>query len=210
MELKTVKIALIGVADSGKSCLASMFAKEPFQFNYKPTIGLDLKVYYDTKHEFKIYFWDTAGSTNFRYMVQTFIPSCRMIAFCFSAPSYESYKEMVQLYNFYTDNNLLIHKSVFVIATKIDKCRDRQYENWAKEFTERTTLPVFFTSAKKNLGWKQIIDYIMIGNINLPSKSPEISRNYKNKNNKKKVKFSDKDQVYLFSDENKKKDCLIS
>lgn len=184
-----IKIALVGVADCGKTCLAQAMTKQDFSSVYNPTCGMDLKIYRDEREGIKMNIWDLAGGNQYNTIVDSFVPTCDWIVLCFSATSIQSYYESFKLYN------RLERERVVFVATKIDLSRKREYEDWSDEVVSLTGKPVIYTSAKYNIGIKPLIDYLTLYSVKKSGK----------------VRFQLQDEVYFLKDANEKDDkkCII-
>ena len=160
-ELKTVKIGLIGDANTGKSSLVSLISDENIPKIYIPTIGVDLRVLYIEDKGLKLSFWDLSGQTIFKDLVDNFVKSMDVICFCFSCDNNDSFTYMQTIHDQYLSNGTLDNKIKILLLTKVDKMLDINYNVAGYDYAKKNNMEFFMTSSIQKVGCSQFITYIV-------------------------------------------------
>ena len=155
IEIKAIKIGLLGDSKVGKSAICNTFTGVEFVAESITTIGSDKfekKIKLRNNKEIKLCLWDTAGQERFRAAAFKTIKSVHGIALVFDVSSKESFNNINLWLNDIKDN--FEDPCLVLFGNKVDKPK----EEWEitneeiKAFVKQKNLTYFETSAKKNIG----------------------------------------------------------
>ena len=153
----TIKIALVGAAFSGKSCLAKAITKQSlFNRDYIPTIGSDLCHMYIPQDSLKILFWDLSGIDRFSFLIESYISTSHLVCLCYDSDDFNSYQKLKEKY--VALREFIKDKPVCVVSTKND--RNTYDEYWGKELSTQLGCPYFTTSSLRG-NTKELLDWIL-------------------------------------------------
>ena len=156
IEIKAIKIGLLGDSKVGKSAICHSFTNVEFDFGSNvTTIGSDRfesKVLLKNNKEIKLILWDTAGQERFRSAAFKTIKSVHGIALVFDVTSKESFNNVSLWLDDIKDN--FDNPCIVLFGNKIDIEKDK----WevkpeeVKQLVEERKLSYFETSAKNKIG----------------------------------------------------------
>ena len=156
IEIKAIRIGLLGDSKVGKSAICHSFMNLEFDFGSNlTTIGSDrfeTKIQLKNKKEIKLILWDTAGQERFRSAAFKTIKSVHGIALVFDVTSKESFSNISLWLDDIKDN--FDNPCIVLFGNKIDI----EKEKWEvtpeeiKKLVEEKKLTYFETSAKEKLG----------------------------------------------------------
>ena len=191
IEIKAIRIGLLGDSKVGKSAICHSFMNLEFDFGSNlTTIGSDrfeTKIQLKNKKEIKLILWDTAGQERFRSAAFKTIKSVHGIALVFDVTSKESFSNISLWLDDIKDN--FDNPCIVLFGNKIDI----EKEKWEvtpeeiKKLVEEKKLTYFETSAKEKLGINEGFNhvaneaYVKLGGkiepdeqkINLDDKNPK-------------------------------------
>lgn len=155
------KTAVIGGRYVGKSTLCCAIVGKNICRDYNPTIGVDFMIKrFIINNDIKtLALWDLAGSEKFLSIVGKYVQTSKTLLFCYSADSYNSFEEMLKLFDHYKSFKYIDNKQIVIIATKNDSLKIlNNYESWGLEFAGKHGFPFISTSSYNNIGITKIID----------------------------------------------------
>jgi small GTP-binding protein len=156
--LKTtvLKLAIIGKDYTGKTSLSYACANRTFDEEYTYTVGVD----YIVSHNFKnIHFCDLSGQPRFSSIILSYVKSCDIIVFCYSANNIKSLDYVLSNYSQYNKQGYLKNKHIIIIATKIDTPDiDPNYEQLGQEFAFQHNCSFVKTSSKTKEGIQEFLE----------------------------------------------------
>ncbi len=164
IEIKAIRIGLLGDSKVGKSAICHSFMNLEFDFGSNlTTIGSDrfeTKIQLKNKKEIKLILWDTAGQERFRSAAFKTIKSVHGIALVFDVTSKESFSN-ISLWLDDIKNNF-DNPCIVLFGNKIDI----EKEKWEvtpeeiKKLVEEKKLTYFETSAKEKLGINEGFNHV--------------------------------------------------
>ena len=111
----TLKIALIGYMNTGKTTLARCIDNRPMYSQYIPTIGINYITHIINHPMIKyIGIWDLSGNPKFKNVISTFILQCSVLVLCYH--SIYSLDYIIHNYEKYKKFN----KKIILVYTKTD------------------------------------------------------------------------------------------
>lgn len=164
----SIKTAVIGGSRTGKTSLCLAIAERNMEYEYIPTIGVDcmVKRIYNEDRNYILALWDLAGCERFLSIVSEYVKNSKILLFCYSSTSLESFHELLFLYKYYKSFNCLADKHLIVVATQIDsKHKIHNYDVWGREFCNKHNLPFIKTSAYENIGIRELTKLCIFNNI---------------------------------------------
>ena len=164
IEIKAIRIGLLGDSKVGKSAICHSFMNLEFDFGSNlTTIGSDrfeTKIQLKNKKEIKLILWDTAGQERFRSAAFKTIKSVHGIALVFDVTSKESFLNISLWLDDIKDN--FDNPCIVLFGNKIDI----EKEKWEvtpeeiKKLVEEKKLTYFETSAKEKLGINEGFNHV--------------------------------------------------
>ena len=164
IEIKAIRIGLLGDSKVGKSAICHSFMNLEFDFGSNlTTIGSDrfeTKIQLKNKKEIKLILWDTAGQERFRSAAFKTIKSVHGIALVFDVTSKESFSNISLWLDDIKDN--FDNPCIVLFGNKIDIEKDK----WEvtpeeiKKLVEEKKLTYFETSAKEKLGINEGFNHV--------------------------------------------------
>ena len=164
IEIKAIRIGLLGDSKVGKSAICHSFMNLEFDFGSNlTTIGSDrfeTKIQLKNKKEIKLILWDTAGQERFRSAAFKTIKSVHGIALVFDVTSKESFSNVSLWLDDIKDN--FDNPCIVLFGNKIDI----EKEKWEvtpeeiKKLVEEKKLTYFETSAKEKLGINEGFNHV--------------------------------------------------
>lgn len=162
--IKFLNVSLLGKDFTGKTNLSSALTRREIEIEYVPTIGVDYMVRYDILSQTKVGVWDLAGQKRFRTLLSGYIKNSKVILLCYIHNDLNSFNDMVEIYHYFNDDNCFVNSTIIIVSTKYDNDKiitNIELENRLREFTTITNFPVFNTSSWKNIGVKELFEYII-------------------------------------------------
>ena len=164
IEIKAIRIGLLGDSKVGKSAICHSFMNLEFDFGSNlTTIGSDrfeTKIQLKNKKEIKLILWDTAGQERFRSAAFKTIKSVHGIALVFDVTSKESFSNISLWLDDIKDS--FDNPCIVLFGNKIDIEKDK----WEvtpeeiKKLVEEKKLTYFETSAKEKLGINEGFNHV--------------------------------------------------
>ena len=164
IEIKAIRIGLLGDSKVGKSAICHSFMNLEFDFGSNlTTIGSDrfeTKIQLKNKKEIKLILWDTAGQERFRSAAFKTVKSVHGIALVFDVTSKESFSNISLWLDDIKDN--FDNPCIVLFGNKIDI----EKEKWEvtpeeiKKLVEEKKLTYFETSAKEKLGINEGFNHV--------------------------------------------------
>ena len=155
---KTVKVALLGAAKSGKSCLANALAMQKFNHEYHTTIGANMTHRCIDSEKLKFVFLDLSGVERFQFIVESYIQTADMVLLCYDAHDYTSYQKMTELREKF--NHLIGNRPNAVVALKTDLAKTFKPSEWGRDLAVRYDFP-FLRSSAINGDIQEVLNWIM-------------------------------------------------
>lgn len=151
----TLKVAVSGANNVGKSCLCNAITGRHIEKEYSCTIGVDLVI----KHidNVSLQLWDLAGMDRFKSIILYYIKNSSVVIFCYSSESYESFIKIMNQYINYKNDGFLEDKHIIIVATMTDsKKAINGFEEWGETFAKNKGFPFIKTSAYTNEGVEEL------------------------------------------------------
>lgn len=155
-DYRTVRVALVGSANSGKSSLARLLAKESFISSYDSTIGVDIKFIYFHELQIKVILWDLAGGERFERITTPMICSSDILILCFDTEN--NFRKVKYIYE-----KIGLKKKIILAETKFDlhKNKNREYDLLCLDFSEKNNCDYVKTSSFTGYGKKEIVNSLV-------------------------------------------------
>ena len=172
MNKTTIKIALLGESNTGKSTIAFRMVKDYFTDNLDSTIGASFMTMY--KDNIKYDIWDTAGQERYLAISKMYYRNSDIIIFVFDVNNIDTInrlfiylKEIVQ--------DIKDYQRIIIIGNKIDLYDNINVEDIHryvfKRFNEYSKyinqMKFIYLSAKTGVNYTELTDYIKITGNNI-------------------------------------------
>jgi len=200
----TFKIIIVGNSGVGKSCLLKRAAQKKYTENYQATIGFEfLLMYYDVDGtKMKLQIWDTCGQEMYRSLIQGFYRNTALTVLIYAVNDQKSFDDLdawIKDIRSSTEHG----QPIFLVGNKCDLDKEIKQinENTGKEFANLQTLE-YFSEASAKTGY--MVDEIFCKVAKYLYKESYLKGKAKLK--KKKLAI-DKGDLYLNSNQKKKKCC---
>jgi Ras-related protein Rab-5C len=155
------KIVLLGDQNVGKSSIAQRFCKNLFTGQYVVTIGgayLQQKLVLSNGAVIKFHIWDTGGQERFRSMANLYYQDAAAAILTYDVTNKKSFESL----SYWVDElNSKVNQDKLVLCLAGNKCdcetNEKKVSNQeAKEFAEAHNMVFFETSAKNDLGIRDL------------------------------------------------------
>ena len=155
IEIKAIKVGLLGDSKVGKSAICNAFTGVEFASESITTIGSDKfekKIQLSNNKERKLCLWDTAGQERCRSAAFSTIKSVHGIVLVFDVSSKESFNNINLWLNDIKDN--FEDPCLVLFGNKVDKPKEEWQitDEEIKALAKQKNLAYFGTSAKENIG----------------------------------------------------------
>lgn len=126
--LRLTKVIVVGDVAVGKTCLVRRFCLQPFDTNYKATIGVDFeaKKCYILDIPYILQMWDTAGQEKFKCIASSYYRGAKVVVLVFD------FSQLASLYNIqmWLDRTLKCTENplLFLVGTKSDMVAKSAYK----------------------------------------------------------------------------------
>ena len=151
---KPNKVALIGDANVGKTCIIERLIKKSFG-NTKSTIGACNENI--TINNINLDIWDTAGQERFRSMIPMYYKGAKAIIICFDITEYNSFEGAKKWLN--EIENFSKNTEIFLVGNKCDLDNLRKVSfDVSNNFAESKGLYFIETSAKNNINVEKLFE----------------------------------------------------
>ena len=155
IEIKAIKVGLLGDSKVGKSAICNAFTGVEFASESITTIGSDKfekKIQLSNNKEIKLCLWDTAGQERCRSAAFSTIKSVHGIVLVFDVSSKESFNNINLWLNDIKDN--FDEPCLVLFGNKVDKPKEEWQitDEEIKALAKQKNLAYFGTSAKENIG----------------------------------------------------------
>lgn len=157
-DYKTVRVALVGSANSGKTSLVRMLAKENFISSYYPTIGVDIKFVYMHEQRIKLLLWDLAGDSRFEKITTPLLNSSDLILLCFDTRNSSSPHYISQIHRRFS--RAFTDRKKILVCTKVDLCANNDFDLFGVDFSEKNDCDFIVTCAKTGQGREELLNSI--------------------------------------------------
>jgi small GTP-binding protein len=158
METTVLKTAVIGARCCGKTSLCNAMTERTVYKDYISTIGVDYFVkHFERKNDkVTLSLWDLTGNDSFEHVIESYVRSCPVLIFCYSAKDENTFRELEYNHLLYKKKNIIQNKKIIIVVTKIDSYKFIDYENVGKEFSEKHNYHFIKTSAYSKEGINQL------------------------------------------------------
>ena len=155
------KITLLGIFNSGKTCLSHKYAKDEFEEKPKPTIGgaYMQKLILLNKYKIKIHIWDTCGNERFRKMTKFYYRDAHGLIFVLDLTNKFSL-EIADYYIKETINYFNIERIICANRCDIEEERKISKEE-IKNYELKSNIKIFETSAKTGMNINEAFNYLI-------------------------------------------------
>ena len=168
----TLKILLLGMSHSGKSCFVNRFVGGIFQVSYISTIGIDeryKKMKDENGNEINLRISDTAGQERFIQILKSSYKGAHGFILIYEITnkiSFQFLKNLIKTVKGEAQNNA----PIALVGNKVD-CEDRREvtKEEGKKLAEEYNLHFFECSAKEGTNINEVFDVLV----------KEIMKNYK-------------------------------
>lgn len=147
------KIVFLGDSGVGKTNIMSRFARNTFNINSKPTIGVDfaLKNVKLGPHVIRLQIWDTAGQERYKTFTSTYYKDAQGIIFVYDVTNKESFENISKWISNAESHVDLSQTAIILIGNKMDLENERQVgTEEARDFAQKNSMLFFETSALDN------------------------------------------------------------
>lgn len=151
------RVVIIGRSAVGKTSIITRLSKNTFYNYVQSTIGAAFLSYVPKGYENKIKYeiWDTAGQERYRSLAPMYYKSAKVAIVVYDVTCEDSFKEaqswILEVKNF--NKNMII----ILLGNKIDLVDEKVVDsNKVKKYCELNDILFFETSAKLNIGLKNI------------------------------------------------------
>ncbi len=147
------KIVFLGDSGVGKTNVMSRFARNTFNINSKPTIGVDfaLKNVKLGPHVIRLQIWDTAGQERYKTFTSTYYKDAQGVIFVYDITNKESFENISKWISNAESHVDLSLTAVILIGNKMDLEEKRQVgTEEARDFAQKNSMLFFETSALDN------------------------------------------------------------
>jgi len=161
IEVKALKIGLIGIGPVGKSAICYLFADIDFFNNFQVNNIYNFQKIIKLKNnkDIKITLWDTSGQERFISIAFTSLKSAHGIIIVFDVTSKRSFNNIGYLLNEVKDN--FVDPFIILFGNKADLPKDKWEvtSEEINEFAKANGLSCFETSARTKMGIMEGISY---------------------------------------------------
>ena len=147
------KIVFMGDSGVGKTNIMSRFARNAFNINSKPTIGVDfaLKNVKIGPYLIRLQLWDTAGQERYKTFTSTYFKDAQGIIFVYDVTNKESFENIGKWINNAKTHIDLETNATILLGNKVDLEDQRQVGTAeAADFAQKNNMLFFETSALDN------------------------------------------------------------
>ena len=187
-----VKVVLLGEAGVGKTSIIHQFTYHQFDPDCISSISaqfISKTIEYQGYGTIKYDIWDTAGQERYRSMAKIFYKDAKVIIFVYDITSEQTFEGMKNYW--YEQIKLNCEKDAIlaVVANKNDLYNDQKIsDEVGQQFADDIGAIFQSTSALSDSGIGKLFDHI-------GKKLIDPDYNYKDKDNKAKVKFQNKQKI---------------
>ena len=157
IEIKAIRIVMLGDTAVGKTSLMNAFLGLEFSPIMTSNIGVDkneTKLKMKDGNEIKLIIWDTAGQERFHSIATSTLKSSQGIIVSFDLTSESTFKGVTKWLHDIKETNDRI--PIVLFGNKCDLINERQVQNEdIKAFAKTNKLEYFETSAKENINIKE-------------------------------------------------------
>ena len=196
-----IKILTLGDTSVGKTSIILRFTKEKYNSNRLATIGVDFKskIIQSENQRIKVLIWDTAGQERFKNIASQYYNGGDGAILTFDITNRKSYERILYWLDELKQKKNIDDMGLVLVGNKSDlsDIREVSFEE-AEKFAKDINIKYFETSAEKNIGISDMMNYIVNKCISIIKSRneegfretvQESSLDLSNFNNNKKNKF---------------------
>ena len=196
-----IKILTLGDTSVGKTSIILRFTKEKYNSNRLATIGVDFKskIIQSENQRIKVLIWDTAGQERFKNIASQYYNGGDGAILTFDITNKKSYERILYWLDELKQKKNIDDMGLVLVGNKSDlsDIREVSFEE-AEKFAKDINIKYFETSAEKNIGISDMMNYIVNKCISIIKSRneegfretvQESSLDLSNFNNNKKNKF---------------------
>ena len=196
-----IKILTLGDTSVGKTSIILRFTKEKYNSNRLATIGVDFKskIIQSENQRIKVLIWDTAGQERFKNIASQYYNGGDGAILTFDITNRKSYERVLYWLDELKQKKNIDDMGLVLVGNKSDlsDIREVSFEE-AEKFAKDINIKYFETSAEKNIGISDMMNYIVNKCISIIKSRneegfretvQESSLDLSNFNNNKKNKF---------------------
>ena len=196
-----IKILTLGDTSVGKTSIILRFTKEKYNSNRLATIGVDFKskIIQSENQRIKVLIWDTAGQERFKNIASQYYNGGDGAILTFDITNRKSYERIFYWLDELKQKKNIDDMGLVLVGNKSDlsDIREVSFEE-AEKFAKDINIKYFETSAEKNIGISDMMNYIVNKCISIIKSRneegfretvQESSLDLSNFNNNKKNKF---------------------
>jgi len=159
------KIILLGEAGVGKSSIVQRFCNAIFQDKYKTTIAgafFQQTIKLKDNNTIKLQIWDTSGDEKFRNMTHLYFNGAQGAILTYEVTDLESLEKLDYWIKELSQNCDINNMVLCLAGNKCDVDNDKRRVSYGKgkEFANNNNLIFFETSAKMDIGIKELFNNI--------------------------------------------------
>ena len=159
----TLKIVVIGDSAVGKTCLMQRYMTGGFSTEHRATVGADFLSTKLTRDEntYTLQVWDTAGQEKFQAIGSAFYRGSDCAIVVYDVTNRKSFENIPTWLNEFTLQGEVLNPEKFpfvIVGNKCDRTDRKVTPEEGQEFCKSKGLAFFETSAKDNIGIKELFD----------------------------------------------------
>lgn len=161
-----VKVVLLGDQSVGKSSISQRYVRNIFTGQHVATVGgayLQQKVVLNNGVSIKLHLWDTGGQERFRAMTNLYYRDANAAILTYDITNEQSFTSLdfwLKELKYKIDNEGMI---ICLAGNKCDVSNDERKVDYtkAKKFAEENNMIFFETSAKTDVGIKELFNALL-------------------------------------------------
>jgi len=173
MDKYSLKIAIIGSSNCGKSSIVERTCNNKFSNRTDTTIGAAFNTYQINNNNCEINFniWDVAGQERFRSLLPLYYNNAQAILIIYDITDYETFENAKSLYHDVIKHNS--HKPIIILVGNKSDLKDKRVikTEQGKQFADLKSIHFIETSAKNSHNILKMF-YIISNNLDSTLKEP--------------------------------------
>jgi small GTP-binding protein len=159
-----IKILTLGDSSVGKTSIILRFTKEKYNTNRLATIGVDFKskIIQSENQRIKVLIWDTAGQERFKNIASQYYNGGDGAILTFDITNRKSFERIIYWLDELKQKKNIDDMGLVLVGNKSDLSDSREVSfEEAEKFAKGKNIKYFETSAEKNIGISDMMNYIV-------------------------------------------------